>query len=972
MSLPTDLTPELFDAYVVEARRQLSDGANPKAIHERLQKKLESEVQAYYSETTRVLKSAQTMPSAEVIEQVESAAPVDSTENATAYLKENVSAEPDYLAPNDTLGYLGRMFEPGDWLDIKLIHQTRTYKDQNGVERHETKDHFQFLEKALEPATPAQLVALQDDGWNIYIAMNVYTPNLTRRREQDIQRINSVYIEFDSNTDEGLAKVDDDVEAGLIPAADFVLRSSEGKAYVIWLVKDFHVQTQKAINKALQTRYGSDPQSVDAARVLRLPGTRNLKYSPAPVVTIENECLPHTRAIPAEFKIEYIVPKTVDRTAAPEKVQTRMSYYEEACDNAGVEAGDLRAETSGSVAGSYAYTVACPAWESHTNKSKYDGSVWISPSGHISYACWHTHEDLSSELGAKPGWANFYRPWLEEQAKENGFKGFLKFGDISEVEDGGEIVLQPLSSNAATLIETPADAAVEDAVETESDVPDGRRGITVADIHSQLEEVLVGREMPWQHRMAADFFTLLFGENYRYSVMDKSGSWMQWNGHMWHPGSIVTMRKRMDDLLKRIQTQIIPTLRATDGNLLMVLRGLEKKCASADFMSGVMRMLESMLKAEFKDFDSEKRSGLVNFINGTYELETGNFRKSAREDMLTQTMPVSYQPNATCPTWLKFLENSFPDVEVREFLQRFFGYTLEGTGKEKLAAFFHGYGDNGKTMLMAVLTALFGYMSDGAYGKSVSWETFAENKTGSIRNDIARLHNARVVFCDESEQGMVLKESVFKALTGSSPITSRFLHKEFFTFFARFVFILTTNRLPSVKGGDGASWSRILKIPMTESFPVGHPKRIEGLKALLMAEREGIMAWVVEGYRKYRQDGLKVPASIRKASAEYRENSDIIESFLMEACEPGEGLSVAFDSFYFRYAQRCKQINEKEQGRDSLIDSLKAHGYDVRRRMNLQGRPRFIYGLKLLPDIKVGYGGNDVAFTEQTTTGKVN
>ena len=92
----------------------------------------------------------------------------------------------------------------------------------------------------------------------------------------------------------------------------------------------------------------------------------------------------------------------------------------------------------------------------------------------------------------------------------------------------------------------------------------------------------------------------------------------------------------------------------------------------------------------------------------------------------------------------------------------------------------------------------------------------------------------------------------------------------------------------------------------------------------------------------------------------------------MEACEPGEGLSVAFDSFYFRYAQRCKQINEKEQGRDSLIDSLKAHGYDVRRRMNLQGRPRFIYGLKLLPDIKVGYGGNDVAFTEQTTTGKVN
>jgi putative DNA primase/helicase len=194
---------------------------------------------------------------------------------------------------------------------------------------------------------------------------------------------------------------------------------------------------------------------------------------------------------------------------------------------------------------------------------------------------------------------------------------------------------------------------------------------------------------------------------------------------------------------------------------------------------------------------------------------------------------------------------------------------------------------------------------------------------------------------------MVLKESVFKALTGSSPITSRFLHKEFFTFFSRFVFVLATNRLPSVKGGDGASWARILKIPMTQSFPVGHPKRIEGLKALLMGEREGIAAWMVEGYKKYKTDGLKIPASIKEASAEYRENSDVIESFLTEVCTRDSASHELFDVVYSRYILWCKRMNEKEQNRDSFIDNLKARGYDVKRQMNRVGRPRYVLGLRL-------------------------
>jgi hypothetical protein len=353
-----------------------------------------------------------------------------------------VSAEPKYLEPFDTLGYLRLLFEPGDWIDVKIIHQTKTWTDVFGKTHAETQDSFMALEDA-DAAMLRSIPERQNEGWNIYVGMNAFTPGLRRRREKDVKTIRSVYVEFDENTQAGLDKIAADTEAELIPQYDFVLHSSNGKAYVIWLVTGFDVPTQKAINKALQTRYGSDPQSVDAARVLRLPGTRNLKYDPNPIVEILDEAAPHDRKLPEDFKIEYVVPKAVDRAAAPEKVQIRMACYEEACDNAGVDAGDLIAKDDAS----YSYIVECPNWEEHTNKSKFDGSVWISPSGHISYRCWHQH-------CSDKDWSNFYRPWLEEQAKENGFEGFLKFGEASEIEQtSGELAMrQPKTESPVNAV----------------------------------------------------------------------------------------------------------------------------------------------------------------------------------------------------------------------------------------------------------------------------------------------------------------------------------------------------------------------------------------------------------------------------------------------------------------------------------------------------------------------------------------
>ena len=341
-----------------------------------------------------------------------------------------------YPPRNETLEYLRTLFVPGDWINIQLIHQTDIYTEEGPRKgRKKTDDNFMTLETALDPATKLseQINVKQSQGWNVYVAMNAFTPNVSRRREIDIKDIRTVYIEFDEGTDAGNKKVQADIAAGIIPDMDFCLQSSEGKAYFIWLVEGFDVKTQKATNKALQVQYGSDPASVDAARVLRLPGTLNLKYDPYQKVVILYERDNHTRVRPEDFKIPVEIPKTVAREEVSEEaIKTRMDFYEKACEHAGVFAGVLEhkgTDSNGNGLG-YKYVVECPNYINHTGQAgKYDGSVWISPSGHLAYGCFH-----NSCKNPLLDWTTFYRPYLEAQAKENGYTGFLKFGDASEVE----------------------------------------------------------------------------------------------------------------------------------------------------------------------------------------------------------------------------------------------------------------------------------------------------------------------------------------------------------------------------------------------------------------------------------------------------------------------------------------------------------------------------------------------------------
>jgi hypothetical protein len=667
-------------------------------------------------------------------------------------------ADATFLEPFDTLGYLQLVYELGDWLDIKLIHETKKYADENGQMKAETRDHFQSLEELLPPTTPDQIADLQNDGWHVYITMNAFVTGVNRRLKKNVAAIRTVYIEFDENGDAGLDKIDADVKAGVVPEPHFILESSPGKYYVIWRVSGFEVRTQETLNRALVQRYGSDPQSVDAARVLRLPGTRNLKaaYSPTPVVEIIQEA-PGERYTPEDFKVERVVPPEVDRKAAPEKVQLRMALYEEACDNAGVDAGMLTEKGDGS----YNYVVACPNYEEHTTGGEYDGSVWISPSGTISYACFHAH-------CADKKWTNYYRPWLEQQAEQNGYKGKLKFGESSEIEEQ--------DSHALNLTQKPEvpDIATASTSSAAQDV-----GVSpVSDVMIPLRSMT---DLGNAERLVDSY-----GDDIRYC--DETGKWFTWANVRWAAAGKSGPQSLMHRVVRRIyeesanlreQASTLNTPEAiAEARALRAeatkLWAWAKRSESNNAISGAISLARGLrgIRVSMKKFDA--RPYLFNLQNGTYNLKTHEFHSHEKQDLITKVSPVIYDPNATCPMWEAFLSKSVPSAATRRFLQQAMGYTLTGDTSEDCLFLNIGNGRNGKGVFLNTLKYLM-----GDYALQANFDSFTARKGGGgleVRTDIARMVGARFVTASENDQDSRLAEGLLKTLTGSDTITARKLY----------------------------------------------------------------------------------------------------------------------------------------------------------------------------------------------------
>ena len=252
-------------------------------------------------------------------------------------------------------------------------------------------------------------------------------------------------------------------------------------------------------------------------------------------------------------------------------------------------------------------------------------------------------------------------------------------------------------------------------------------------------------------------------------------------------------------------------------------------------------------------------------------------------------MAVNYDPQADAPLWREFLAVAQPDAGQRGFIQRWCGYKLSGLTAEQVIVLFQGKGSNGKSVLIETLEAIF-----GDYALRLPFESLLrdDGRRGSDATpDIARLPGRRFVVASESEGGVTFSTKMIKDLTERTAMDVRNLYGGFFQFRPQHKVTLMFNEAPAVRSSDDGTWRRIRLVPWPMQFYEEHDRDYNPANPMhrfkdlilpdkLKAEYSGILNWLLDGWRLYREHGLKTPDEIVEATAAYRSDNDPVGRFI--------------------------------------------------------------------------------------------
>lgn len=356
-------------------------------------------------------------------------------------------------------------------------------------------------------------------------------------------------------------------------------------------------------------------------------------------------------------------------------------------------------------------------------------------------------------------------------------------------------------------------------------------------------------------------FTRRYQRDWRYIAA--WGKWLMWDGQRWRPEETLAASHLIRQVCRHASLQADnPKIAA--------------KLAGASTVGGVERLAKSDRKHAATTDEWDADFWLLNTPGGVVDLRTGRMRPHDRADRMTKI--ASATPRGACPHWLAFIDQvTQGDKAFADYLQRFAGYCLTGSTQEHALFFLYGTGANGKSVFVNTLFTLL-----GDYAANAPMDTFMETRGDRHPTDLAGLRGARFVGATETEQGRRWNESKIKEITGGDRVSARFMRQDFFTYLPQFKLVIAGNHKPALRNIDEAMRRRLHLIPFALTVPP--EKRDPRLQERLLTERDGILAWVVEGCLIWQREGLKPPKVVVEATNEYFEAEDILGRWLEECC----------------------------------------------------------------------------------------
>lgn len=198
--------------------------------------------------------------------------------------------------------------------------------------------------------------------------------------------------------------------------------------------------------------------------------------------------------------------------------------------------------------------------------------------------------------------------------------------------------------------------------------------------------------------------------------------------------------------------------------------------------------------------------------------------------------------------FLAFLRDTFEDQDMIDFIQMLMGYCLLDSIEAHAVFFFHGGGQNGKSVLLDIIRSLL---------PDVLINADKLQDLTSNRFRIANLVGKRLNITGEEESKFV-KADLFKDISSGEVVTAERKYHGSFKFRPKVKLIFSTNKIPTFDAVDKAMRRRIFIIPFTKTVP--DHKRIPYLaQKIIKAEHQQIVRWALEGARHVVANDFKFP-----------------------------------------------------------------------------------------------------------------
>ncbi len=329
-------------------------------------------------------------------------------------------------------------------------------------------------------------------------------------------------------------------------------------------------------------------------------------------------------------------------------------------------------------------------------------------------------------------------------------------------------------------------------------------------------------------------------DNRKTLLYDKKLNFYQFNGKIWEQREEQHLKTEINDFLG---------YRFSNG-------------AKINSVYNTLTSSKEIVAKNSEEMTFNKKDVLV-FQNGTLYLNDGEpeFKKDIfkPEDKTTFICNFEYNPEAECPNWKKVLRegvetyDSNGELNKREtdlkykMLQEYAGYILSKDCSFEKALVLFGDGENGKSVYFETIRKLF----DEKATTKLKMQQFKDNFT------LIHLKDAILNISGETKESLRGAEEDIKSIVSGEPIMDSLKNRDLVTFTPRAKLIISANNPFKVADQSNGTARRFNFIvfgnKFTSDLSIINNKTVKlahiNLKRELEEEKQGIMNWILEGYK---------------------------------------------------------------------------------------------------------------------------